>query len=164
MRARMQATRNLLSIALLWLYACAERESSSVDDAAVSIPSAARDSSSARPDGTPLREQFGEYTLIYSVVRSDALADDVARRHGVPSNADAALLNVTVQHRGANIPAEVNVRAVNLAQQSRDVEMIPTVASDLVSYLGVVEVEDLPYGATTPFTFTFRESFFPTPG
>lgn len=168
MNGALRAMRTLLPLA--FLCACAERDN--VDDAASgSIRSAAGASSSAQLDESPLREQFGDYTVIYSVVRSDALADEIARQHGVPSNREAALLNVTVQRSGANVPAQIDVEAVNLAQQTREIEMMATVANGFVSYVGVVDVSErevvdfhleiLPEGAAAPIDFTFRESFFP---
>lgn len=128
---------------------------------------------SAQEDGTPYRERFGEYTLVYSVVRSDALVEAVARRHGLPTTPGALLLNVTVQHQGDNVPASIEARAVNLARQVRYIEMHETEANDLVSYIGIVEVADqevldfhlevLPRGAEEPFRFAFRESALPVP-
>jgi hypothetical protein len=118
-------------------------------------------------------EQFGAYTVHYGAVASDALPDEVAQRHGLPANSEAVLLNVTVQQDGANVPARIEARAVNLAQQTRDIEMYETVANDLVSYLGVVEIAErevldfqvdvLPQGASEPLRIEFREEFLPNP-
>lgn len=127
----------------------------------------------AQDDAGATREQIGEYTLVYSAVRSDAVPEAVARRHGLPADSESVLLNVTVQHRGENIPASIDARAVNLAEQVRAIEMHETVANDLVSYLGVVEIADrevldfqleiLPQGADQAITLEFREEFVPIP-
>lgn len=118
-------------------------------------------------------EDFGEYRVIYGAVRSDALPEEVARRHGLPTNSDAVLLNVTVQRGGANVPATIEARAVNLAGQSRDVQMHETVANGLVSYIGVIEIAErevldfelsvVPEGAARAMRLEFREEFLPAP-
>lgn len=118
--------------------------------------------------------QAGEYRLIYSAVRSDAVPEAIARHHGLPAEAGSVLLNVTVQHRGRNVAAMIDARAINLAEQMREIEMHETYANDLVSYIGIVNIanrevvdfqlEILPEGATDPITLEFREEFVPIPG
>jgi len=126
-----------------------------------------------QPDGTPFSETFGDYTLIYSATPADTLPEEAARRHGIAADSNTVLLNVTVQRDGANLPARIDARAVNLAGQAREIDMQETVANDLVSYTGTVEIADrevldfdlevLPEGAAEPFGLEFRQAFTPLP-
>lgn len=121
----------------------------------------------------PYRKEFDDYTVVYSAVRADTIPEEVARRHALPSTSNAALLNVTVQRDGANVEAVIDARATNLARQTRDIEMRETVANELVSYLGVVEIADrevldfvidvMPEGARQSYRIEFRETFRPKP-
>ena len=123
--------------------------------------------------GGPYRAEIGEYTLIYSAVRSDALPAEMARRHGLPERANAVLVNVTVQRDGDNIPAQISAAATNLAQQRREIDIEESVANGFVSYIGVVdianrevldfEIQVLPEGASSPLEISFREEFLPQP-
>jgi hypothetical protein len=125
------------------------------------------------PEESPFLEQFGEYTVFYSAVRSDSLPDEMARRHGLPARADAVLLNIAVRREGMNVPARVEARATNLAQQVRMIDMNRSEANDYVSYLGVVDIADQevldfhveiqPEGAAEAFTLEFRGEFLPMP-
>jgi hypothetical protein len=122
---------------------------------------------------SPFESQIGDYTVIYSAVPSDTLPEEMARRYGLPQRSDAVLLNVTVQREGMNVPARIEARATNLALQQREIEMLESVANDLVSYVGVVEIAErevldfeldiLPEGAEQPLRFEFRQNFLPQP-
>lgn len=117
------------------------------------------------------RRQLDDYTVIYSAVRADTLPEETARRHGLPTHSNAALLNVTVQRGGMNVEAAIDASATNLARQHRMIEMRETVANDLVSYMGVVEIADRevldfvidirPEGAERSYRIEFRETFLP---
>lgn len=119
-----------------------------------------------------LREQVGEYTILSSTTRSDALPAETAERHNLPQSDEAAILNVTVQREGRNVEADVNVRVTNLAQQIRDIEMRETRANDRVSYLGIIDLapretltidlEILPAGETEPIRLSYQRSFMPS--
>lgn len=121
----------------------------------------------------PYRRQLDDYTVIYSVVRSDTLPEETARRHRLPANTNAALLNVTVQRDGMNVEAAIDASATNLARQRREIDMHETVANNLVSYVGVVEIADRevldfivdlrPEGAEQSYRIEFRETFLPNP-
>jgi hypothetical protein len=120
---------------------------------------------------SPFESRIGDYTLLYSAVPSDTLPEEMARRYGLPQRSDAVLLNVTVQREGMNIRARIEARATNLALQQREIEMLESVANDLVSYVGVVEIADrevldfeldiLPEGAERPLRIEFRQNFLP---
>lgn len=121
----------------------------------------------------PYQSEIGDYTVIYSVVRSDTLPVEEASRHGLPADPNAVLVNVTVQRGGENVTAQMNAIVTNLAEQQREIEMRESVANDLVSYIGVVEIADrevldftidiLPEGTDAPFRLEFRETFLPQP-
>ena len=116
-----------------------------------------------------VRVTTADYTLRASAVRSNLLPEATLREHGLAADDLAVLLNVTVMHEGRNVPAEVQARAINLAQQVEEVEMHATRANDLVSYTGIsntaptevlrFEIEVLPEGASDPIHVEFQESF-----
>lgn len=121
----------------------------------------------------PYQTEFGDYTLIYSVVRSDSLPEEEARRHGLPSDPNAALLNVTVQRGGENVRARIEATATNLAEQRRTIDIYESMTNDFVSYIGVIDIADrevldftvdvLPEEAERPLRIEFRETFLPHP-
>ncbi len=140
---------------------------------ATAVFAAGAEHAAAQVGAGPHQTEVGDYTLIYSAVRSDALPDIMARRHGLPANSNAALLNLTVQRDGRNVRAEVRASATNLAQQTREIDMAESIESNFVSYIGVIEIADRevldielevqPEGAASPIEVSFRQEFLPQP-
>jgi hypothetical protein len=122
----------------------------------------------------PSQARFGDYTIYYSAVRASALPESMLRKYSLPPpSEDAILLNVAVQLAGTNVPAEIEARVTNLAEETHSVEMHPTEANAMVSYLGVVEIsapgvltfdlEIRPRASLRPFHVEFRRSFEAAP-
>jgi hypothetical protein len=122
----------------------------------------------------PARQQFGEYTVYYTAVKTDALPESMLRKYRLPPpRADAVLLNVAVQLGGKNVPADVEARVTNLADETHRIRMRATEANNMFAYLGVVhldapgvltfELEIRPRGAEMPLRVAFQRSFEPVP-
>jgi hypothetical protein len=118
--------------------------------------------------------QFGEYTVFYTAVETDALPEAMLRKYRLPPpGTDAVLLNVAVQLAGKNVPADVEARVINLADETHRITMRETEANGMLAYLGVVhldtpgvltfELEIRPRGAAMPLRMTFQRNFMPVP-
>jgi hypothetical protein len=126
-----------------------------------------------RPAAT--QERFGEYTVYYSAVRADELPSEELRAYRLPANERTVLLNVAVTVDGKNVPARVEARMIDLAQQVRSIPMREDESNGEIAYLGVARIEDpedtltfeleisLP-SVERPFRVRFRQSFESVPG
>lgn len=118
-----------------------------------------------------VRIESGPYVLQSSATRSDVLPRESAAAHGLPWSSNAVILNLSVRRAGTTVPAQVEARATNLAEQVRDVEMHETRANDMVAYLGVIEIAPrevltfdisvLPEGESEPIPMRYRSEFLP---
>jgi hypothetical protein len=74
-------------------------------------------------------EQFGEYTVHYSVFNSTFIKPDIAETYGLVRARNRALINVSVTktENGATtlgLPAVVRGRAANLLQQQQELDFV----------------------------------------
>lgn len=81
----------------------------------------------------------GDYTVRASTVRSDMLAPETARRHGIERSATRGVLNVTVMKDGKTVPAAIEAEAHNLTGRPRPVPLTQTTANGYVSYTGAYD-------------------------
>lgn len=92
------------------------------------------------PAGAQAHEaRAGDYTVRASTVRSDMLAPETARRHGIEASSTRGVLNVTVMKDGKTVPAAIEAVAHNLTGRPRPVAMAQTTANGYVSYTGAYE-------------------------
>jgi hypothetical protein len=122
----------------------------------------------------PARQQFGEYTVYYTAVKTSALPESMLQKYRLPPpSVDAVLLNVAVQLAGKNVPADVDARVTNLADETHPIKMQETEANHMLAYLGIVrldapgvltfDLEIRPRAAEMPLRVEFRRSFVPVP-
>ena len=116
-------------------------------------------------------QESGDLVVRASTSSAANLPDKMRQEHGIPTDPNTAVLNVTVQRKsnGAmrNVPARLEVRARNLYGVETSVSMKETAINDFVSYMGTYsflprEVLDFrvvayPAGAAQPITLEFRD-------
>ena len=123
----------------------------------------------------PTQQRFGDYTVYYNAIRADALPADQLRKYRLSPDPHTLLLNVAVRAGGKNVPARVEARMTNLAEQVRAIAMREDQSNGMIAYLGVAHLDDpdevltfdleiLPRLAEQPLRLQFRQSFDSMPG
>lgn len=120
----------------------------------------------------PHEARAGDYTMRASTVRSDMLAPETARRHGIERSSTRGVLNVTVMKDGKTLPAAIEAVASNLTGRPRPVALTQTSANGYVSYTGAYdfvhgEVLDFriraqPQGGAPALQLEFRDRMWGT--
>jgi hypothetical protein len=120
-------------------------------------------------------QNFGDYTVHYNALTTDALQPAIARAYGITRSKNRVLLNVTVLKRvmgttGKPVSADVSARAINLNNQLKTMEMREVDDGGGIYYLGEVTVdhgetltfivEVSPEGTHNTYTFEFQQRFF----
>lgn len=101
---------------------------------------------SARAQGQQAAD-LGTHWVHYSVVNTSQLAPEVASAIGVQRSASRALLNLAVLRKNDHgmdqaVRAQIQVQAVNLAGQRRDIELREVVEQDAIYYLGSFRIHN----------------------
>lgn len=121
-------------------------------------------------------EDLGSHLVHYSAINTSQLTPQVASAFGIQRSASRALLNLAVlgkNDEGMDRPvrARIQVQAVNLAGQRREVELREVTEQDAIYYIGSfrihneeritfrisVQPEDYPGPARE---FSFQQQFF----
>ena len=121
-------------------------------------------------------EDLGTHWVHYSVINTSQLSPEVASAIGVQRSASRALLNLAVLRKSDQgmdqaVRAQIQVQAVNLAGQRRDIELREVVEQDAVYYLGSFRIHNeerirfrvsvLPEDLDGPAReFSFQQQFF----
>lgn len=121
-------------------------------------------------------EDLGDYRVHYSAINTSQLSPEVARAFGIQRSTSRALLNLAVLRKrdGAmNEPtrARIQVEAVNIAGQRRDIEMREVTEQDAIYYIGTFrihneervtfQIEVDPDDSSEPASsFRFQQQFF----
>ena len=129
----------------------------------------------AQPSGESFQE-FGNYSLHYNALRTDALTPEVARSYGIQRSSNRVMLTVTLlrkdgaQAAGKPIDGEVAVDAHNLNGQMKGIEMRRVSEGEAIYYLGevsisgaeilVFDISATPTGESTPLKVKFQREFF----
>lgn len=94
-------------------------------------------------DASRGNDTSGGYELIHAVIRTSQLPETSANRYEIEQERDNLLLTLVVKDKatGNNVPAEFNVDVVNAAGQRMEIEVEEIVANDMVSYVGILDVE-----------------------
>lgn len=118
---------------------------------------------------------FGDYTIHYNALSTDALQPAVARAYGITRSKSRVLVNVSVLKQvmgttGRPVTAEVSARAINLNNQLKTIAMRKVEDNGGIYYLGEVTVD---HGETLTFiidvspentgkahTIEFQQRFF----
>jgi len=120
-------------------------------------------------------QKFGNYTVHYNVFNSKNIPAEVARIYNLTRSKDIALVNIslTKTENGATslgLPAKVSVKAVNLMQQSKDLDFTEIKEMDATYYIAKFrhtneedirfEVSVIPEGENKPLMVSFTRKLF----
>jgi hypothetical protein len=120
-------------------------------------------------------QDFGNYSVHFNALRTDALTADVARTYGIQRSTNRVMLNVTVLQKQAGqadkaVDGTVEVAAYNLNGQLKGLEMRRVAEGDAIYYIGEVSISGTeilvfditvtPAGETTPLKMKFKREFF----
>lgn len=119
---------------------------------------------------------MGTHWVHYSAINTSQLAPEVAAALGVQRSASRTLLNLAVLRKGEDgldrpVRAQIEVRAVNLAGQRRNLELREFVEQDAVYYIASFPIHNeermtfhvrvLPEDASgAAREFSFQQQFF----
>lgn len=120
-------------------------------------------------------ETFGDHVVHFNAQSTTMLPAEVARVFGIRRSGNRAMLNITVLRRSDSnddmpVTAVVEVDAMNLLQQEKDISMRELREGDAIYYIGELTVanEEIvtfnirvkPEGVDAPHVFTFRQQFY----
>jgi hypothetical protein len=118
---------------------------------------------------------FGDYRIHYSAFKSDMLEPEIAKAHGLTRSRYRAIVNITVQKKGANgafKPAHARVEgsARDIYSKVRRLEMEEVKEGPVVYYLAELPITDeqtltfdirvIPEGEKVARTLSFERQFF----
>jgi hypothetical protein len=120
-------------------------------------------------------QDFGDYRIHYSAFKSDMIAPEVAKAHGLTRSKYRAVINITVQKKGANggyeaVPAEVEGTARDIYSKIRKLKMEEVREGPAIYYLAEFPITDeqrldfairvIPQGEKVARPITFSQQFF----
>lgn len=120
-------------------------------------------------------QKFGEYTVHYNVFNSKSIPAEVAKTYQINRGKDIALINISLtktnnDSTSLGIPAKISVKAINLMQQTKNVDVTEIKETDATYYLASFrytneedfrfEVNVLPEGESKPLTVSFTRRLF----
>ena len=118
---------------------------------------------------------FGEYTVHYNALNTDALLPEIAQRYGISRSKSQVLLNIAVLKNVAGttaqpVVARVEAHARNLNNQLSKLDMREVKDQGAIYYLGTTRANDgdtltftatvTPEGTAKPLQVEFSEQFF----
>ncbi len=125
----------------------------------------------AEPDEASSMD-IGEHVVHFSAQRTDQLPPEIARLYNIVRSHDRAMLNVSVIDEGTGkaVPAEVQVKTVNLTGQLKPINMRRINEDDAIYYIGetsianqetlVFDIAVQPEGDDKPTELRFKRQFF----
>jgi len=119
-------------------------------------------------------QEIGDFVVHYNALGTDFLAPETARAYDIQRSANRAMVTFSVLKRTAGVPnqpvkAQISVRAVNLNQQVKPLNVREIVDQDSIYYIADFRIVD---GETVDFTvevvpeggprgtLSFRQQFF----
>ncbi len=120
-------------------------------------------------------QKFGAYTVHYNVFNSKLIPPEVAKIYNLTRAKDLALMNISLTKTengttSLGLPAGVKAKAINLMQQTKQLEFIEIKEPEATYYLTPIryineedlrfEVSILPAGETSPLTITFNRRLY----
>lgn len=162
MRLHRPALACLLPLCVLGLVACGQPQESGEIQQAREITRASS-------------QTFGDHVVHYNAQSTTMIPAEVARAYGITRSENRAMLNITVirkdaQGNGTPVAAEVDVRAVNLLNQARNISVRELREDEAIYYIGEFNVSDeetlnftitvRPEESSEPHEVTFSQQFF----
>ena len=163
MRPHRFALACLMAVAAIGLAACGQQ------------PQDAGEAPQAREITRASSQTFGEHVVHFNAQSTTMLPAEVARAYGITRSENRAMLNIAVIHkdaqgRGTPVAAEVDVSAINLLNQAKNIRMRELREDQAIYYIGEFNVSDeetlnftitvRPEGSATPHEITFSQQFF----
>ena len=123
---------------------------------------------------TSSSRDFGDHVLYFNAIRTDTLTPEVATNYGIVRSANRGLVNISMVKKaegspGIPVPGIVNVQAVNLNGQFKDLTLREVREGKAIYYIGdvgvandetlVFTVDATPEGASTPLSVKFQRQF-----
>jgi len=119
---------------------------------------------------------FGDYVVYYNAFTADTLPPQMASAYGIVRSKYKAVLNISVQKKQAigHLPlpvnAKVEVSALNLAGQQKDLTSRRVVEGKAIYYISEFRISNdelvrfkvslRPKGESKPLTFDFQQKFY----
>jgi len=132
-----------------------------------------------QPKEIQTSQKFGPYTVHYNVFNSKMVPSQIAEIHKLTRSKDIALVNISLTKTengvaSLGLPAKVSVKAINLMQQTKSLELKEIKETDngasATYYLAPYrhtneedirfEVSVVPEGETKPLTVSFTRRLF----
>ena len=94
---------------------------------------------------TSSSREFGDHVLYFNAIRTDSLTPEIATSYGIVRSANRALVNISMVKKaegspGIPVPGIVNVQAVNLNGQLKNLEMRRVTEGPSVYFIGEVGI------------------------
>jgi hypothetical protein len=120
-------------------------------------------------------QDFGDYVVYFDAFTTDFLAPQMAKHYGITRSKNRGLLNIVVQKKVLNSPAQpvaakVTAQAVNLHGQLKKLDVREVREGTAIYYLSDFRVTDqetldftvdvTPTGETASHPVKFRQQFF----
>jgi hypothetical protein len=120
-------------------------------------------------------QKFGAYTLHYSVFNSQLIMPEIASVYKIVRSKDLALVNISLTKTengltSLGLPAVVKVKAVNLMQQAKTIDMMEIKEPEATYYLGAIrhtneedvrfEISVLPLGEKSPLKLNVNRRLY----
>lgn len=130
-----------------------------------------RDVPTAQPAGATNAE-IGDWVVHFSALATDQLPPEVARAYNIVRSKNRAMLNVSVIRKAdaRAVPAEIDVKTVNLTGQLKNVTMRRIDEGDAIYYIGetpvanretlIFDITVTPEGASRPAEVRFKRQFY----
>lgn len=163
MRPHRFALACLMALAAIGLTACGQQ------------PQDAGEAPQAREITRASSQTFGEHVVHFNAQSTTMLPAEVARAYGITRSERRAMLNIAVIHKdaqgsGTPVAAEVDVSAINLLNQAKNIRMRELREDEAIYYIGEFNVSDeetlnftitvRPEGSAAPHEITFSQQFF----
>ena len=125
----------------------------------------------AEPAGETQKD-IGDHVVYFSAFTTDQLPPEIARTYNIVRSQDRAMLNVSVISKeiSASVPAQVEVKTVNLTGQLKNVTMRRIDEQEAIYYIGetavanretlIFDITVKPEGVDRPSEFRFKREFF----
>lgn len=119
-------------------------------------------------------KEFGDFVVHYNALNTDFLTPETARAYGITRSGSRAMVTISVLKRnmgviGQPVKAQVTIRAVNLNQQVKPLEVRELIDQGAIYYIADFKIADkeiidftvevVPEGGPRE-TVTFRQQFF----
>ena len=125
----------------------------------------------AEPAGETQKD-IGDHVVHFSAFTTDQLPPEIARTYNIVRSQDRAMLNLSVISKeiSASVPAQVEVKTVNLTGQLKNVTMRRIDEQAAIYYIGetavanretlIFDITVTPEGVDRPSEFRFKREFF----